>query len=119
MDVARFDDLTRSWDRMSRRSQLGWLIGGLSVALALRGWPEAEAKRKKKPKKKKKRPKSPCGDRCVGADFICCEMLVGGVEVNRCCPFELGKCCPHGCCPPDNPYLICGPDVNTPCLLDI
>jgi hypothetical protein len=107
MDVARFDDFTRSWDTRSRRAHLGWLTGctvsGVPLGLGFEG---AGAKDRNKNKKKKKTlcPKKGCPD-----GFGCC------AAYNRCCPFGLSICCPFGCCPENGDYF-CGTDASTPCL---
>lgn len=126
MDSARFDAMARSWTHGSRRAGLRWLTGGaLTVALARFSRTDTEAKKnknknkaKKKPKKKDKKPGDPYVD-CGDGFYTCTSRYENGIGINICCPDELQKCCPSGCCQAGNPYLICGPDANTPCLLDI
>lgn len=122
MDTADFDAMVRSWNHVSRRASLRWLTGGaLAVALARFSSTEARKTKNNKTKKPKKKDKNP-GDpyvNCGEGFYTCTSRYENGIGINICCPDELQKCCPYGCCQAGNPYLICGPDANTPCLLDI
>jgi hypothetical protein len=123
MDAADFDALVRSWNHRSRRAGLRWLTGGAAiVALGRFGWTDTGAKNKDKKKKrpKKKTPSDdPCADGCPEGFYCCTTGTNNPVATNRCCPVELSLCCQYGCCDGRNPYMTCGPDANSPCLLDI
>ena len=108
MDATRFDALVRSWQWRSRRDSLRWLAGtSLAGVLTWLGTEEAGAKNKKRKKKKKK----PCGGSCPKG-FYCC---TGGVFGDRCCPYNLGQCCPFACCVND-PNMACGTSESSPCV---